>query len=629
MIEIFKSVRIPVEGAIAMKQYFNYVKSAFRACFVLAACLFSNGFSNTSGETLPLTFAQNGSTQYVILMPPGKNEIAQFAASELASYLKQSTGSDFLVKDEPARADRKEIRLEQKTDDASVPENPQGYRIFTEGDDLVIRARSAHGILYGVYALLENKLGYRWFSPDETLVPKHDVLSIPAFDMTESPCFSYRELYAVDVFHHRLWAQRLRLNSGIFRWPDKPSDHLYNYLPYYSCHTFARLVPPDKYFESHPEYYGLQNGQRDKALLCLSNPDTFKVALETLKADLAKYKERPWIVSISQNDCGGWCQCPECQKIISEEKGETGLLIRFLNKFDDALKGENISIHTLAYTDTDSPPEKTKPNPGIIIQFCPIAICYGHLPGQCSNSEKNGNIAVEKRLKRWSEIHDNIWIWSYHVNFAHSFQPFPNIHTLAPYMRYFAEHKAKGVFAQSDASRATVSLYRLRNYVISKLLWNPNANDKQLVAEFVENYYKEGAPFIREYLDLLEKTICNNPDIHTGIFNTPQQAPYLTNKFIEESEAVFTRGIEACKDKPLVLHRLKGEFLSIQYMILVRWFDNQMPRPVEEISRILQEFESGYKAHNITGISEHDHRNKQGEQFLANVREKIAKESKS
>lgn len=592
----------------------------------ILACLLAAMGTPASAQTPapaqpPLRLASAGTTEYTILTPPAPADITGSAADELSHHLRQITGAAWTVKQEPARADRKEIRLELSATDPSVPQNAQGYRLFTEGNDIVIRARSPHGILYGTYALLEDKCGCRWYTPDENLIPRHENLSIAPFDTSAAPAFIYRDIYAADVFRDRKWAQRLRLNSGTFRWPDKPSDHPYNYLPHYSCHTFERLVPSGKHFANHPEYYGLVNGKRDKNLLCLSNPAVFETALATLRADLAQNKERPCIVSISQNDCGGWCQCPECARIIAEEQGGTGLLMRFLNKFDNALQGENVTIHTLAYHDTDTPPAKTKPNPGIIIQLCPIGICYGHYPERCSHSGSEGNIAFERKLKGWAAIHDNLWIWSYHINFAHSLQPFPNIHTLPDYIRYFADHNAKGVFAQSDAGQRATNLKRLRHYLLAKLLWNPSVDTGALTREFMEHYYKEASAPMAEYLAALAATVENIPGKHTWIYDSPHSW-YLGNDFIEQSETIFAKALEAAKNNPVTLNRIKTEHLSIQYLILSHWLNGSINRSNEQILRILDEFETVCKENGIVGLSEHDWNDEQHRKFIADIRAK-------
>ena len=49
-------------------------------------------------------------------------------------------------------------------------------------------------------------------------------------------------------------------------------------------HTFQTLVPPEKYFKDHPEYFSFLNVQRiPDGQICLSNPDVLKIVISELK----------------------------------------------------------------------------------------------------------------------------------------------------------------------------------------------------------------------------------------------------------------------------------------------------------------------------------------------------------
>lgn len=141
------------------------------------------------------------------------------AARELADFLHQATGAKLPVIQYPAKAARpdKLIRMEVTEKDA-VPQHPHGFLIAPDGEHgLCIRSRSPHGVLYGVYAFLKKAAGCRWYAPDETLVPRHEVLRLPPVYGVDSPVFTYRDIYAHEVFFDRCWAQRQRLNSGCYK----------------------------------------------------------------------------------------------------------------------------------------------------------------------------------------------------------------------------------------------------------------------------------------------------------------------------------------------------------------------------------------------------------------------------
>ncbi len=564
--------------------------------------------------------------KYTVVLPEHAARVTGIAARELADYLRQATGIDVAISSSnlPNGDNARHILyLKEEPNGDDLPANPQGYAIETEKGRTSIRARSPHGVLYGVYDFLENDVGIRWYATDETFIPKRPGLQIADGRRSAAPVFSYRELYAKDVFANRRWAQRLRINGGCYDWPDKFDDHLYNYLPGYSVHTFNRLVPPEEHFAAHPEYYGWKNGKRDASLLCLSNPAVFDVALAKLKKDLAACRERPLIVSISQNDCGGWCACPECRRIIEQEENgvPTGLLIRFLNRFDAALKNENVTVHTLAYHDTDTPPAVTKPNPGVVIQLCPIGVCYAHAPGACSHK---ANVEFSRNIEGWSQMHNNLWIWSYHVNFFHVLQPFANVGALGDWFRSFADRHATGVFAQCDAMNPSASLSRLRNYVIAKLLWNPYQNENKLVDEFLNGYYREGAPAMRAYLALLQ-TVADDKQTVTWIYESPL-SPHFTVEFVLAAEKIFDDALSVLPPESLAAQRLRAEQLSSFYMTLEFWKAGKLKRDARSILALIDRLEQGCRSCGILGFTEHDWNAQIKEQWFRDMRERAERQ---
>lgn len=67
-------------------------------------------------------------------------------------------------------------------------------------------------------------------------------------------------------------------------------------------HTFAQLLPPDRYFAEHPEYYALVDGKRVGmqadghlcAQLCLTDPDVLETVVENL-GDRMREQPTPFI----------------------------------------------------------------------------------------------------------------------------------------------------------------------------------------------------------------------------------------------------------------------------------------------------------------------------------------------
>jgi hypothetical protein len=83
----------------------------------------------------------------------------------------------------------------------------------------------------------------------------------------------YREAFYKDAFES-VFAVRMKCNGSHERIADDYGGH---HTFTYFVHSFYPLIPPDKYFEAHPEWFSEINGKRthDHAQLCLTN-DTMR-----------------------------------------------------------------------------------------------------------------------------------------------------------------------------------------------------------------------------------------------------------------------------------------------------------------------------------------------------------------
>ena len=59
----------------------------------------------------------------------------------------------------------------------------------------------------------------------------------------------------------------------------------------------------------------------------------------------------------------------------------------------------------------------------------------------------------------------------------------------------------------------------LRAYLISKLLWNPEADADAIIDDFVNGYYGNAGPYIRQYIDTMRYALIESGH-HLGIFGS-------------------------------------------------------------------------------------------------------------
>ena len=415
-----------------------------------------------------------------------------------------------------------------------------GFRIRTTGRDLVLTARSGDGLRNAVYTLLETYLGCRKYSVTVQVIPRRETLVLGDIDDTQIPPIAFRMQDLHDpayVAWHKLDTNE---DFGLF------------------VHTFSDLVPPERYYQEHPEYYSLLNGHRTPAgQLCLTNPDVFDLVVAELRARMAERPEADFW-SVSQNDTYAPCECATCRAIDEAEGGPSGSILAFVNRVADAFPDKTIS--TLAYEYSRSAPRHLKPRPNVNIMLCSI---------ECNRSrplaDDPGSAAFVRDLRDWTGLTHNIFLWDYVIQFRSLVSPFPNLRVLQPNIRFFAERGITSVFEQGLPVMHG-EFAELRMYLIAKLLWNPQANVDLIMDDFLQGFYGRAAPFIRRYIDTMHEALAASGE-DLSIYGYPLTSAdgYLSPRLMATYEALFERAEAAVQDEPDVLARVRTARLPLQF----------------------------------------------------------------
>ena len=176
-----------------------------------------------------------------------------------------------------------------------------------------------------------------------------------------------------------------------------------------------------------------------------------------------------------------------------------GSLLTFVNAVADAVaeKHPDVMIGTLSYWYSRRPPATIRPRPNVQIQLCSIECCLIH---SIDDPNCPRNIEFCRDMREWGKICDQIFIWNYNTNFHNYLLPCPNLRVIGPNVRYFLANNAKGVFMQAAGNANGAELSELRNYMMSRLLWDPSQNEERLMDEFLDLHYGTAAGPIREFI---------------------------------------------------------------------------------------------------------------------------------
>lgn len=392
----------------------------------------------------------------------------------------------------------------------------EDLRIVVRNDAIAIAGGGPRGTLYGVYTFFEDYVGVRFLTADHTHVP-----SIGTWHMCGPVDRIYRTPLRVrwnDVAENERdleFAARLRCNayrpvtnpapsrSGS---PDPKLGGITDWV--LINHSFARQIPTRQYGQEHQEYFALRDGHRLAVVEadawdsqpCTTNPQVLDVVTAAVFSEIEAQPHRGNF-SVSQNDNQKYCLCKNCDSLDRQEGTQMGSLLSFVNavaeRVEERYHGKQIG--TLAYQYSRKPPRSVRPRENVQIQLATIECS---LIQPINDPDSKLNRAFCEDYEAWASVTDNIYIWSYNTNFHHYLLPVPNLWSIGSNIRFFVAAGVSGVYFE-DAHDPGSSFSDLRNYVTSRLLWNPALDDKSLVDEFIRLHYGTAAEPVRRYVELL------------------------------------------------------------------------------------------------------------------------------
>lgn len=531
-----------------------------------------------------LTLANSGVSSYRIVIAQNARPSEKHAAEELQKFLEQISGAKLPITTDAGPLGSHEIILGRNNhlDPAGVTIDfpslgDEGFVLRTVGSHLVIAGGGVRGSLYGVYSFLEDHLGCRWFTPSVSRIPKTSRLVIAGLDEKQTPKLEYREVF-YRASQDADWSARNRLNSkdagnrnynGMLPEQDVRGG-LVTYFPF--GHSFYKIIPPEKYFDQHPEWFSEVDGKRTaigrfkRAQLCLTNEAMIQESIKIVRQWIKEHPEAT-IVSVAQNDGpGGWCECKSCAELEAKEgNAHSAPIIYYVNRIAAAVAEESpkVAIDTLAYSYSAKAPRTLKPLPNVVIRLTTGACCSHSI----DNVKCEKNLGMRTLVSDWFKLTQRMYIWDYVINFRQYLLPFPNFGALSPNVKFFADHGVRGVFEQGSGEVEHSDMAPLKAYLLAKLLWNPDYDVKKGTEEFLDEYFGPAAKPIGAYLASLQAEVDGGDmrRFHMGPFEPSLEAPYLSLPVLVQAMKLFNQAERLAANDPERLKRVRTARLSLDY----------------------------------------------------------------
>jgi len=511
-------------------------------------------------------------TEYVIYVPEsGKQDQYKLidTCAQMQSYIEKVTG--VVIPMVLVETDSKKIVVREHKSN-----HPDNYKVESSGNDIIISGGSIQGTQYGVYFFLDKFFGIRWFSPDEIgeHIPKIEESSFwKPIRINSTPDFNTRTINQLAGDEHS--------NASITQWSLR--NGLGDYVGMRHNHNQHNIITPD-YFEDHPEWFAmnskgirvkpeLKDTSRDTKYwnykLCLSNKEMWPEFAKQTILLYDKYPERKTI-SISPTDGGAFCKCPECKALT--ENGTTEYIESYTRLTLDFYNGVA----------------------EIVASTRPDIVMGGYIYGYYKKFPDNPNVYVHPNLRlilaansarrlyrlpyreTWDEL---VKDWGEVVNFAvyYDFPCWlwdgwlipspPNKKVLSHMIPMLKENNVEGVFLYGCMPWRTGMA---GNWIMSKLMWNANANLDELYNEFFSKCYGKGGIYIQEMYEHIESEF----EIY---YQDVKNHPYKSN---DEMYKLITRNLKffgECYNKAVDAQpdgieneriMLMGKTLHIAYWVL-------------------------------------------------------------
>lgn len=376
--------------------------------------------SATISETQDFKLIENGVAKCKIVVDKASAS-AQSAANDLVARIKEMTGVTLSVVDDSISVSTNKIIIGNNSQakelgldiPSGFPEN-EGFRIYCDEKTLLLAGNDDvcfSGTQYAVNYLLE-MLGFGWFGTDTlwNVRPNAKTVTVPAVSLLSKPDFGSR--YSNVSYSAASVSGRWYLGGY-----ESEVDHKLGYI-----------LPPDEYYEEHPEYYALSGGTRSPYekrwwQLCLSNSE-----VQQLVADkcVQFFETHPNFVGVAlgQNDGSGdvnsvdyanWCECDDC-KAFADNFTES--MMKFCNivgeKIANTCPGKTVMYYGY-YETFDAPDTTLTAEPNVLMMLCKQGGLTRFVSYENMYNSHMGDTQFIDTFKAWRDLgykHMGIYEWN-------------------------------------------------------------------------------------------------------------------------------------------------------------------------------------------------------------------------
>ncbi len=483
-------------------------------------------------QEAPLVLARDG-VALATIVAPTKTTVPAWAARELKTYLDQITGAEFDIADSHDTSPRIYVGdcPEARAAGLDVAELKRdgSWRAVVNGDlyllgrdepgpvKIYVHNLIERGTFFAVDHFLEDVCGVRFIKggPYGDVIPSMPTLTVEPATVRDEPYFTDRSLcqpnlHGYDYPDADVHATR----ESETNWHELDREMWLLRAGYGTqklatgCHSSHYLMFDERFAAEHPDWFVLlPNGERGTAMprgsyLCYSHPGVIQAFIDDARAYFAG--EKPETRDLTTwNKCGygdefmvdphdsyPYCQCEDCQRVLNADPDQSFSEIIFgaVAKVAEGVTDfEGKYISTLAYGPKRQPPKTVVLPANVRVRLCVNGPLYHSMPGT-----RDEQLDL---VKRWSErMEGGLALWVYN-NQARPTKPIAGVpqvepHAIADFLRAVKPY-VRGAYFENESTAQTFRF--LDEYVVMKLLWDPDQDVDALLADYFGTFYGPAA----------------------------------------------------------------------------------------------------------------------------------------
>lgn len=485
---------------------------------------------NATDASKPLMLAENGSSNYKIVVRDDTTKGERYAADDLTAFIKESLGvtlktipeSEAVVNDKNqyyiSIGKTKILNEFCKTDETLVPKYEElkenGQLIAVRGNVIFITGYNHTGTYSAMVTFIEKELGFERFASDEYHIDKMDkqvVYNFGTFKYLPNVQFNLLSEGPGIYQPYQIRYQQRMMGETFSGGATIHAGLLQSY-----SHTLGTQILSNSDKDLFP------NGKH----LCMTNPRAPIALAEDIikKSQGMKADSDNVIYEIGSADDFGRCKCSDCELFYKTHTDSEGYLkvlngaaklVRehFKNTGREGvvvyLMGLCYNLYEFAPTKYNEITEKYEPNhedvyvdDWVMIRFTPIASCHGH-GWNDPRCEANSNSTIHN-ANGWASLTDNMSLWTYGWIFhgQGGALMFPNFQSIQYLADYFEEVPYTLTRIQGSMREESRPFGELKDYMLGKMWYDNEYDYDALFEKFFAVYYREAGPAMRKYFDL-------------------------------------------------------------------------------------------------------------------------------